>query len=40
MASQGQSYPKTSIGALDDREVACFIKFICKYYCAVYNICV
>ena len=40
MASQGQPYPKTAIGALDDRVVGCFIKFIRKYYCAVYNICV
>ena len=40
MASQGQPYPKTAIGALGDRVVACFIKFIRKYYCAVYNICV
>ena len=40
MASQGQPYPKTAIGALDDRVVGCFIKCIRKYYCAVYNICV
>ena len=38
IASQGQPYPNTVIGALDDRVVACFIRFILKYYCAVYNI--
>ena len=40
MASQGQPYPKTDIEALDDRVVACFINFILKYNCEVYNICV
>ena len=32
--------PKTAIGALGDRVVACFIKYIRKYNCAVDNICV
>ena len=40
MASQGQPYPKTAIGALDDRVVARFIRFIRKYNCEIYNICV
>ena len=40
MASQGQPYPKTAIGALNDRVVACFIKYIRKCYYAVDNICV
>ena len=40
MATQGQPYPKTAIGALDDRVVSCFIKDIRKYNCEVYNICV
>ena len=37
-ASQGQPYPKTAIGALCDRLVACFLKYIRKYKCAVDNI--
>ena len=40
MVSQGQPYPKTAIGVLSDRLVACFIKYIRKYNCAVDNICV
>ena len=33
MASQGQPNPKTAIGALCDRLVACFINYIRKYIC-------
>ena len=40
MASQGQPYPKTAIGALGDRVDGCFIKYIRKYYCTADNICV
>ena len=40
MASQGQPYPKMAIGALGDRVVACFIKYIRTYNCVVDNICV
>ena len=40
MVSQGQAYPKPAIGALDDRIVVCFMKFLRKYDCEVYNICV
>ena len=40
MASQGQPYPKTAIGALVDWVVACSIKYIRTFNCAVDNICV